>query len=154
MKKIQLSFTLILLFLVSISYAQDVVYKNKTYTIKGESIYLLKKEVTTTLSEEMKQDIFAFHKINEAKEIEIEKAEKEKKLAEKKMKKAEKALKNKVKAQKRLKKANSKLKSAIKKHQTLKKKGDISPNDEKKWLQKIEKLKNKITKSEKNFSKA
>jgi glycyl-tRNA synthetase alpha subunit len=154
MKKIQFLSTLLLLFLVSISYAQDVVYKDKTYTVKGKSIYLAKKEVTTTLSEEMKQDIFAFRKINEAKELEVEKAENEKKLAEKKMKKAEKALKNKVKAQKKLKKANSKLKAAIKKHQTLKKKGDISPNDEKKWLRKIEKLKKKITKSEKSFNKA
>jgi len=154
MKKIQFLSTLLLLFLVSISYAQDVVYKDKTYTVKGKSIYLDKQEVTATLSEAIKQDIFAFHKINIAKEIEVEKAEKEKKLAEKKMKKAEKALKNKVKAQKRLKKANSKLKSAIKKHQTLKKKGDISPNDEKKWLRKIEKLKKKITKSEKSFNKA
>jgi hypothetical protein len=154
MKKTQFLLTLIFFFLVTISYAQDVVYKNKTYTIKGESIYLSKVDVTKTLNQDMVNNIFAFHKMNEEKKVVIKKVEKEKKTAEKNRKKAEKALKKKVKAQKKLNKANDKLKNAIKKQENLKKKGDLSPNDEKKWLLKIEKLKKKTTKAEKIFRKS
>ena len=64
MKKTQFLLTLIFFFLVTISYAQDVVYKNKTYTIKGESIYLSKVDVTKTLNQDMVNNIFAFHKMN------------------------------------------------------------------------------------------
>jgi hypothetical protein len=154
MKKIQFLFTLIFIFLVTISYAQEVVHKDKTYTIKKESIYLAKEDVTKTLSPEMVNEIFAIHTVNEAKIKAAKQAEKEKKAAEKKVKKAEKALKKKEKAQKNLVKANDKLKNAIKKHKNLKKKGDLSPNDERKWLSKIQKLKKKVTKAEKNFSRA
>ncbi len=154
MKKIQFLFTLIFIFLVTISYAQDVVYKDKTYTIKKKSIYLDKVDVTQTLKPEMVNEIFAIHTINEEKIKAAKKAEKEKKAAEKKVKKAEKALKSKVKAQKKLIKANDKLKSGIKKYNKLKKSGDLSPNDNQKWLSKIEKLKKNVTKAEKNFKKS
>ncbi|WP_170062854.1 hypothetical protein [Polaribacter butkevichii] len=154
MKKTQFLFTLIFIFLVTISYAQDVEYKNKTYTVKRESIYLAKVDVTKTLAPEMVNEIFAIHTTNEEKIKAAKKAEKEKKASEKKVKKAEKALKNKVKAQKKLSKANDKLKSGIKKYNKLKKNGDLSPNDNKKWLGKIEKLKKNVTKAEKSFKKA
>ena len=154
MKKTQSLLTLIFLFLVTISYAQEVVYKDTTYTVKRKSIYLAKVDVTKTLNPEKVNEIFAIHKINEDKIDAIKKAAKEKKASEKKLKKAEKALKNKVKAQKKLSKANDNLKSGIKKFNKLKKKGDLSPNDNQKWLEKIEKLKKKVAKAEKNFKKS
>ena len=154
MKKTQFLFTLIFIFLVTISYAQDVIYKDTTYTVKKEAIYLAKVDVTKTLKPEMVNEIFAIHTINEEKIKAAKQAEKEKKAAEKKIKKAEKALKKKEKSKKNLGKANDKLKNAIKKHKSLKNKGDLSPNDERKWLSKIQKLKKKVTKAEKNFSRA
>ena len=154
MKKGQFLLTLILFFLVTISYAQDVIYKDTTYTVKRKSIYLEKVDVSKTLKPEKVTKIFAIHKINEDKIKAEKKAVKEKKATEKRIKKAEKALKNKVKAQKKLSKANDKLKSSIKKYNKLKKNGDLSPNASKKWLGKIEKLKKNVTKAEKNFKKA
>lgn len=154
MKKSQILILLISFFFATISYAQEVVYNGKTYTVKRKSIYLAKANVTETLKPEMVTEIFAIHKINEERIEVAKKAEKEKKTAEKKAKKAEKALKSKVKAQKKLSKANEKLKSGIKKFNKLKEKGDLSPNDNQKWLDKIEKLKNKVTKAEKNFKKS
>ncbi|WP_218598291.1 glycine--tRNA ligase subunit alpha [Polaribacter sp. NJDZ03] len=154
MKKIQSLLILISLFLAATSYAQEVVYKDTTYTVKRKSIYLSKIDVTKTLKPEKVNEIFAIHKINEDKIDAIKKTAKEKKASEKKLKKAEKALKNKVKAQKKLSKANDNLKSGIKKFNKLKKKGDLSPNDNQKWLEKIEKLKKKVAKAEKNFKKS
>ncbi|WP_233270017.1 glycine--tRNA ligase subunit alpha [Polaribacter sp. L3A8] len=154
MKKTQFLFTLIFIFLVTISYAQNVVYKDTTYTVKRKSIYLAKVDVTKTLKPEKVNEIFAIHKINEERIEAAKKAKKEKKASEKKVKKAEKALKKKVKAQKNLSKANDKLKSGIKKYNNLKENGDLSPNDNKKWLGKIEKLKKNVTKAEKNFKKS
>jgi outer membrane biosynthesis protein TonB len=80
-----------------------------------------------------------------------EKAEKEVKKAEKKQKKAEKALKKKEKVQKRFEKANDKLESAQKKYDKLKRKGKLSPDDEAKWLKKLEGLQRDIVKTKKKL---
>ena len=154
MKKTQSLLVLIFLFLAATSYAQEVIYKDTTYTVKRKSIYLAKVDVTKTLKPEKVNEIFAIHKINEDIIEAAKKAEKEKKATQKKLKKAEKALKSKIKAQKKLSKANDKLDSGIKKYNKLKKKGDLSPNDDQKWLDKIAKLKKNVTKAEKNFKKS
>ncbi|WP_405608462.1 hypothetical protein [Polaribacter sp. Asnod1-A03] len=154
MKKTQFILSLIFIFLVSISYAQDVNYKNKTYTVKGKSIYLAKENITEKLNEDAKKEIFLANKINVDKAKKIAKDEKKLKQAEKKAKKVEKALKTKAKAQNSLKKAKKKLNNAIKKHQSFKIKGDLSPNDSKKWLSKIEKYKNNVEKAEKRLAKS
>jgi len=161
MKKSQILILLISFFFATTSFAQDVVYKDKTYTIKKKSIYLAKEDVTQTLKPEMVNEIFAIHTINEERIEAAKKAEKEKKAAEKEAKKAEKAIKKKEKALKKkekaldkLNKAKEKLQSGIKKHSSLKKKGDLSPNDDQKWLEKIEKLKKNVTKAEKKFKKS
>ena len=62
-------------------------------------------------------------------------------------KKAEKELKKKEKLQKNYKKAQDNLKKAQKKYEKIKKKGKLSPEDEGKWLEKIEKLTEKVDKA-------
>lgn len=88
----------------------------------------------------------------------LEKAEKERKKAQKAQKKAEKeqkkALKQKEKAQSDYNKAVKDLEQAQSKFERLKNKGKLSPNDEAKWLEKIQKLNGKIEKAEKKLKRS
>ncbi|MDG5490429.1 hypothetical protein [Psychroserpens sp. SPM9] len=149
-------------------HAQEVQKDGKTYEVKKEKIFLDGKEVTDTLSLEDKTAILkeaatiseqiqrkeAAEKLEEKKQKEAKKLEKEKKKAEKaqkkaekEQKKAEKALKKKQKAQDNFDKATKKLETAQNKYDKLKKKGKLSPNDEQKWLDKLEKLRANVEKT-------
>lgn len=135
--------------------AQDISVNGVNYVIDNDKILKDGVDVTNTLAEHEKTAIFsAFNerlaKIKEAKKVEknLEKAEKDQKKAEKRQKKAEKALKQKEKAQSNFEKAGEKYNSALKKYEKLNSKGKLSPEDEKKWLDKIEKLKENQAKAE------
>ncbi|WP_157358348.1 hypothetical protein [Winogradskyella sp. J14-2] len=155
-------FTLLLFFVFSISgFSQKIEKEGKVYDVKNEKIYLNGKDITQTLHPEHKDAILeqaqAINAKNKAKkdteketkklEKEKKKAEKGQKKAEKAQKKAEKALKKSEKLQKNYKKAQDHLKKAQKKYEKLKKKGKLSPVDEAKWLDKIEKLTQKVDKA-------
>lgn len=145
--------------------AQEIKIGDAVYEVKKDLIFQNGVDVTSTLSEEKKVEILAAFKkkqqeLAEEKAIndKLEKAEKEQKKAknqlkkaEKKQKKAEKALRQKEKAQANYDKAVDKHKAAQKKYEKLKKKGKLSPVDEAKWLEKIEKLNANITKTKKKL---
>lgn len=145
--------------------AQDINFNGVNYEIKKDRIFKDSIDVTDTLSVEDKAKIReAFNKkmtkIREAEETQnrIEKAEKEQKnaekdqkRAEKKQKKAEKELKKRQKAQSNFDKSTKKHKEAINKYEKLKNKGKLSPEDEKKWLEKIEKYKEASVKAKKRL---
>lgn len=149
---------LMLVFFVGFGFlvnAQDISFNGIKYEIKKDRIFKDSIDVTDTLSIEEKEEIRAVFekkmvKIKEDDETQkrIEKAEKEQKSAEKdqkraekKQKKAEKELKKRQKAQSNFDKSTKKHKDAINKYEKLKKKGKLSPQDEEKWLEKIEKYK-------------
>lgn len=138
--------------------AQDINFNGTTYKIKGKTILKEGVDITNTLTAEEQTGIWEAFKQQEALEKErkaaekaIKKAEKEQKQAEKRQKKAEKALKAKEKAQDRFEDANDDYNKAVKKYEKLKKKGKLSPNDEAKWLEKIEKYKETIEKTKKKL---
>ncbi|MBO6605600.1 hypothetical protein [Psychroserpens sp.] len=56
-----------------------------------------------------------------------------------------------MKAQSHFEKTGKKLESAQRKYNKLKRKGKLSPEDEEKWIKKIEKLERKLKKAEKNM---
>ncbi|MBR9756994.1 MAG: hypothetical protein GYB39_02845 [Algicola sp.] len=135
-----------------------------TYTVKENRIFIGEDDVTDTLSLERKDAILAAHNEQEKQQLlqDAEKAleetkaqaEKEQKRLEKahkkalkEQKKAEKALKKQEKAKKNYSKAKEKYEAATSKYNKLKKRGDLSPNDEAKWLDKMEKLKGKLDKA-------
>ncbi|TXD83705.1 hypothetical protein ESY86_08480 [Subsaximicrobium wynnwilliamsii] len=148
--------------------AQTVISNGKSYTVKKSKIFLDGKEVSTTLSEADKIDILGrastiSEKIDadvkakrEAKALEKanKKAEKALKKAEKAQKQAEKTLKQNQKAQDKLIKASRKLKNAESKYQKLKRKGKLAPNDDAKWLKKIEGIKKDITKAQQQLERS
>ncbi|GAB5563637.1 MAG: hypothetical protein Wins2KO_07000 [Winogradskyella sp.] len=173
-----MKYYILLLFLgFSLStFAQKVEKDGKTYEVKNEKVYLDGEDITTTLSTEEKalilKDAAAISekmklekkaqkakekaekkKAQEAKKIEKErkKAAKEVKKAEKARKKAEKALKKQEKLKKNYRKAQDNLAKAEKKYKKLKKKGKLSPVDETKWLEKIEKLTEKVAKAKRKL---
>lgn len=138
--------------------AQEVKVNDNVYEVKKDLIYKNGVDVTNTLTADEKFQIFtAFEKLNlekaeaEKTQKRIEKAEKEQKKAEKKQKKAEKALKQKEKAQSNYDKATKKHQDALKKYEKLKNKGKLSPQDEAKWLEKIEKLNANISKAKRKL---
>ncbi|WP_426432214.1 hypothetical protein ACPX19_06480 [Winogradskyella sp. HB-48] len=147
------------------SFAQTVEKDGKTYEVKKEKIFLDGNEVTETLSLEEKEAILKqaatineklkvdekAQKAAEKLEKEAKKAEKAQKKAEKAQKKAEKALKKKEKLQKSYENAQNDFKKAQKKYEKLKKKGKLSPVDETKWLEKIEKLSEKVEKAKRKL---
>jgi len=157
-------FIFIFMFSIALN-AQDIEKAGKTYEVKNERIFLDGKDVTETLSLEdktaiLKQASIALEKnklkesaLKETEKLEKEKkkAEKAQKKAEKAQKKAEKALKQQLKAQKRLDKATKKLESSQKKYEKLKRKGKLSPQDETKWLDRIEGYKEDIVKAKKKI---
>ena len=161
----------IILLCVALSFtsqAQEVTKDGTTYEVKDEKIFLDGKDVTEMFTIEERKDmlkraaeIATSIKIKQKEVKEAKKAEKEqkklikdKKRAEKKQKHAEKALKKKKKAQSNYNKATKKYEQAQDKYQKLKKKGKLSPEDETKWLEKIEKLNKKITSLEKKLKRA
>jgi regulator of protease activity HflC (stomatin/prohibitin superfamily) len=128
--------------------AQEVNLKGITYKVKGDVILRDGADVTSTLSLDEQQEIKMTVEKNKEiladtkkREKNIKKAENKQKSAEKKQKKAEKALKQKEKAQSNFEKSEKKYNEAIEKYEKLKKKGKLSPQDEGKWLEKIEDLK-------------
>ncbi|WP_179021683.1 hypothetical protein [Winogradskyella forsetii] len=157
---------------IMFSNAQKVESEGKTYEVKDEKIFLDGKDVTETLTDEEKNFILkeavvisdkmileeikrkeAEEKIkghNEAAEKlekEAKKAEKAQKKAEKELKKAEKELKKKEKLQSNFEKAERNLEKSQSKYEKLKRKGKLSPEDERKWLDKLEKLTSKLKKA-------
>ena len=134
--------------------AQEINYNGTIYKIKGKTILQEKTDVTATLSAEEQSgiwDVFNKQKALDKERAEtakaIKKAEKEKKNAEKKQKQAEKELKAKQKAQSKFNTANDDYNKAIKKFEKLKDKGKLSPNNEEKWLKKIDNLNRTVEKS-------
>lgn len=156
-------FALLLLLILtgSMVFAQEVKVNDSVYEIKKDLIFINDVDITNTLSEEERSKILAAfeHKKSEKAKAKLSKekidkaekaqkrAEKQQKKAEKKQKKAEKEMKQKVKAQTNYDKAIKTHKDAITKYEKLKKKGKLSPIDEEKWLEKIEKLNSKIEKT-------
>lgn len=138
--------------------AQEVSVNGVNYFVKGEKILKDGIDVSASLTLEEKENITAVLlekeiELREAKKAEknLSKAEKSQKKAEKKQKKAEKALKQKEKAQAKYQKSERKYEDALNKYERLNKKGKLSPVDEKKWLEKIEKLKEAKEKAKKKM---
>ena len=162
-----MKYYIILLFLALslTSFAQKVTKDGKTYEVKKEKIFLDGKDVTETLNIEEKQHILKeaamisermklqekAKKEAEKLEKETKKAEKAQKKAEKKQKQAEKELKRQEKLQSNFEKAQSNLEKAQAKYEKLKKKGKLSPVDEGKWLEKLEKLTERLEKAKRKL---
>lgn len=156
--------------------AQEVNYNGITYKLKGKTISQNGADVTASLSvneqigirEALRQQkaiddqqqkaekalILDRKRTDKALDEErkraekiVKKAESDLKDAEKKQKKAEKELKARDKAQSEYEKAGNKYNDAIKKYEKLKRKGKLSPNDEAKWLEKIDNLNKDIDKA-------
>ena len=128
--------------------AQEVSVDGVTYKVKKESIFKDGTDITETLTVEQRNNIktnlenkISLEKQEKERIAQIKKAEKDQKKAESKQKAAEKALKKKEKAQSNFEKAGKKYEDALNKYEKLKVKGKLSPQDEGKWLEKIEKLK-------------
>ncbi len=154
--------TLILAFLVSaFSYvqAQKIEYQGKKYLVKGETVFLDKQDITSSLSYEDQMNIknaliekLANEKIREAEKAQ-KKAEKELKKSEKARKKTEKELKRKVDAQNDLTKSQKKYNSASSKYEKLKKRGKLLPEEDLKWQEKLEKLQKDIKNNKNKLNK-
>lgn len=155
--------TLLILSLSLTSFAQKIEKDGKTYEVKEERIFLNNEDVTDTITNEQKLLLFKEaemlvlkqstekekqerEKAEKKKEKAAKKLEKEKKKAEKAAKKAEKELKRAKKLKANYKKSQDKLAQTQKKYKKLKRKGKLSPIDETKWLDKIEKLTKKVEK--------
>jgi len=160
--------------------AQEVDFNGTTYKVKGKTILQDGVDVTGTLSvneqigirealrnqkaldeqqqkaekaliDERKRADKALEDERKRAERVVKKAESDLKNAEKKQKKAEKELKARDKAQSNYEKAGNKYNDAIKKYEKLKRKGKLSPNDEAKWLEKIDNLNEDISKAKRKL---
>lgn len=141
----------ILIFFVSLGFtvnAQHVIHEGKAYEVKGKSIFSNGNEVTHDLDQDQKDHIFKTHKGNVKADKKAEKARKKK---EKAQKKAEKNLKKKQKAQDKYTKATKKLDQNESKYKRLKEQGKLSPNDEEKWLKKLDRFKKDVEKRRKKL---
>tara|TARA_R110002073_G_scaffold279026_1_gene442955 strand:+ start:214968 stop:215453 length:486 start_codon:yes stop_codon:yes gene_type:complete len=161
MKNIKYITALLFVLCTSILFAQKIEHNGKEYNIKGEKIFMNGVDVTSDLSPLEQNTLKAKLRIKLSDEKKAEALAKEKKKAlqkqkkaEKKQKKAEKELKNKQKAQDNYESAQKKLEKAQSKYEKLKKKGKLSPEDEVKWLEKIEKLREKFYKKENKLKKS
>ncbi len=155
MKKINSIFLFAALLLCSFTFAQKVTYQGKDYKIKGDKIFIGKEDITASLSVQEQSNI----KSHLQKNLDLAKAEKQRKKAEKKQKKTEKehkkaenAIKKQKKAVDNLAKSKKKLEKESMKFDKLKAKGKLSPEDEIKWLKKLEKLQAKIGKAQKKVN--
>ena len=169
-QKRMMRFLILLLFIGfgSLLNAQDISFNGVNYKVKNDRVFKADVDITDTLSAEEKQNIFeafdkkmaqidaseATKKRIEKAEKQQEKAEKDQKKAEKKQKKAEKALKKRKKAQSNFDKSTKKHKATINKYEKLKKKGKLSPQDEEKWLEKIDKYKVAAEKAKKKLKRS
>lgn len=133
------------------AHSQEVIKDGKAYEVKGKAIFHDGVDITADLLSDEKSAIFKSHKafIKETKAAEKaqKKAEKAFKNAEKAQKKAEKELKNKEKALEKFNKATRKLEQNQIKYETQKNKGRLSPNDESKWLKKLDGYKRNVEKA-------
>lgn len=156
MKKILLAI-LAIGFYIS-TYAQEAILKDGVrYVVKSERVYVNKEDVTDTLSVEKREAILLAYKEKEkelvkiAREKERKRMEKEQKRIEKERKKAGKEQKRTEKAKARFIKAKERHDKARLKYEKLKNRGDLSPNDETKWLNNLYKLKSKLSKAERKL---
>jgi hypothetical protein len=106
------------------------------------------KERREKLMKEQKVEERSAFKDEKKEEKKLKKEEEKLQKAEKEQKKKEKEIKAKEKAIKSTKEAKKKLKNTQEKYKKLKDRGELSPNDEAEWLEKIEKLKEKLVKTE------
>jgi len=153
--------TISLILMTNMVLAQKISHEGKEYNIKGDKIFLNGVEVTNDLSSFDQNFLKSKLRLKLSDEKKAKKLEKERKTAinkqkraEKKQKKAEKELKQKQNAQDNFESAQKKFEQAQRKYEKLKKKGKLSPEDEVKWLDKIDKLRGKVDKKEKQLKKS
>lgn len=153
--------------------AQGVEYDGLKYEVKGDLIFKDGKDVTQTLSLETKNQIKTAldnrlrsekvaDEIREKQkdaEKSLKKAERAQKKAEKDQKKAEKAqkrvekeLKAQQKTQNNFQKASRRLEQNQTKYEKLKRKGKLSPNDDERWLNKLEKYRENLEDAKKKLN--
>lgn len=151
MKIKTITFLLVCMFFTIASFSQKVTYANKEYKVKGEKIYFEGKDVSGSFSEEEKVALFKKLKTLKEKSKEAKKEVKKIKKEEKRVKKAEKEQKKQENALGDYDDAVDKLENTQAKYERLKRKGKLSPNDEVEWLDKIAKLKEKVSKKKKSL---
>ena len=141
--------------------AQKISHEGKEYHIKGEKIFMNGVDVTNDLTPFDQNFLKSKLRLKISDEKKAKKLEKEnkkalqkQKKAEKKQKKAEKELKQMQNAQDSYESAQKKFEQAQRKYEKLKKKGKLSPEEEVKWLDKIDKLREKVDKKEKKLKKS
>lgn len=139
-----------ILFAVS-AFSQKITYANKEYKIKGEKIYFDGKDVSDSFSAEEKVAIFKKLKVQKQKNKKQKKEAKKVKKQKNKVEKAEKEQKKQENVLDDYDDAVENLETAQAKYERLKRKGKLSPNDEVKWLDKIAKLKEKVSKKKKKL---
>ena len=133
------------------AFSQKVTYANKEYKIKGEKIYFEGKDVSHSFLEKDKVALFQKLKARKEKNKEEKKEAKKAKKEQKKVEKAEKEQKKQENVLDDYGDAIENLEIAQAKYERLKRKGKLSPNDEVKWLDKIAKLKEKVSKKKKKL---
>lgn len=135
--------------------AQEVISNGQVYEVKGKEIFKDGVDITSTLLTDEKDHIFKTLK-NQVKESQNaenarKKLEKTAKNSEKAQNKATKALNQKQKAQDKFTKATKTLEQNQEKFEKLKFRGKLSPNDEAKWLKKLEGYKKDLQKATRNL---
>lgn len=164
---------IILLFLglSFVAKAQQVEHEGVKYDVKGKAIFKDGKDVTSSLSVEKQNEIFAIFETSKiadndaditarrAKEQkksqkDIKKAEKAQKNAERAQKSAEKELKKKQNAQDDFGKATKKLERYQEKYERMKRKGKLSPNDDAKMLKNIDGYRDDLEKANKKLNRS
>lgn len=151
MKTLKVFLTTVLLFVITLSFAQKVDYNGATYWVKGDAIFMGESDITSTLSIEeqaniknrLSEQILADEKLKTAEKAQ-NKAEKAQRKAEKKQKAAEREIRKAEKAKKNYANSENKYKKELKRYQKLQDKGKLSPEDEIKWQNKLDGLKSKI----------
>ena len=151
MKIKTITLLLVCMFFTIASFSQKVTYANKEYKVKGEKIYFEGKDVSGSFSEEEKVALFKKLKTQKEKNKVVKKETKKGKKEQKKEKKAEKEQKKQENVLDDYDDAVENLETAQAKYERLKRKGKLSPNDEVKWLDKIAKLKEKVSKKKKKL---
>ena len=159
MKKI-IILTISLFLMANMILAQKISHEGKDYHIKGDKIFMNGVEITNDLSPLERNVLKTKLKLKLSDEKKAKKLEKERKTAiqkqkkaEKKQKKAEKELKQMQNAQDNFESAQKKYEQAQRKYEKLKKKGKLSPEDEVKWLDKIDRLRENVDKRERRLKK-
>lgn len=134
---------------------ESVISNGEVYEVNGKAILKNGENVTESLDKKDRSDIFNLRdnqvKTRDRAEKVQAQAEKALKDAEKAQKNAEKELKAKQDAQENFEKASKKLNDAQQKYERLKSKGDLSPNDEKKWMKDIKDLTEDVAKYKKRM---